>query len=203
MVLFFTSMFSTVSIYRLPCKTISGLWFGLLPSAEHALCCVTRAGKVWSRRAGHTGRGSCPRTGHPVTRLLITLQPELRCSPFPAAHAAGPALRPACPLPPQRSTCPPPHPIPTLWLRLPPFPPRLCPHGERPKVQLVHKGRMASSLLTSALKGQILDCSFRTKSIKNNCQERVRDPFRIQLIPKGKGAGPGAAGRPCAVKVGV
>lgn len=48
MVLFFMFMFSTVSIYRLPCKTISGLWFGLpaIGRARPVLCHTSREGVV-------------------------------------------------------------------------------------------------------------------------------------------------------------
>lgn len=203
MVLFFMFMFSTVSIYRLPCKTISGLWFGLpaIGRARPVLCHTSREGVV--SEGGAHGE-----------RVLRSDRPPGNAAPHhPEARAQmQPVSRSSRRWPRAPSSMPPSSPEEHLS-STPPSPPSGCScHHSRPgsartgsaqRCSRSTRAGMASSLPTSALKGRILDCSFRTKSVKNNCQERVRGPFRIQLIPKGKGAGPGAAGRPCAVKVGV
>lgn len=142
MVLFFTSMFSTVSIYRLPCKTISGLWFGLpaIGRARPVLCHTSREGVV-SEGGAHGERvlrsdrppgNAAPH--HAAARAQM--QPVSRSSRrWPRAPSSMP------PSSPEEHLSPAPRPVPTLWLQLPPFPPRLCLHGECPKVQPVHKGR--------------------------------------------------------------
>lgn len=204
MVLFFTSMFSTVSIYRLPCKTISGLWFGLpaIGRARPVLCHTSREGVV--SEGGAHGE-----------RVLRSDRPPGNAAPHHSAARAQmqPVSRSSRRWPRAPSSMPPSSPEEHLSPPPAPSPPSVCScHHSRPgsahmgsaqRCSRSTRAGMASSLPTSALKGRILDCSFRTKSVKNNCQERVRGPFRIQLIPKGKGAGPGAAGRPCAVKVGI
>lgn len=102
-----------------------GCGVACLPSAEPALRCGL---------GGRAARGQGPALGRGllVTQLLIALKPELRRGPFSAARPAGPALSPACRLPPQRGSLSPPTPP---RLRLPPVPTQLCLQGEHPQVQ--------------------------------------------------------------------
>lgn len=184
MVLFFTSMFPAASLYHLPCQTVSGMW-----------CHVPAVGRARSalrpRRAGRTGTGSCPRTRPPGNaaphraEARTQTRPVFRSSPrWPRAPSGMPPSSPeGQPVPPT---------LPRLWL--PPVPTGSARRGSTHRCSRPPRTRKASALRTSALTGQTLDCSFRTESVKNNWEERGRDPLQRQLISKGRGASPGAAG---------
>lgn len=185
MVLFFTSMFPAASLYHLPCQTVSGM-----------RCRVPAVGRARSalrpRRAGRTGTtGSCPRTRPPGNaaphraEARTQTRPVFRSSPrWPRAPSGMPPSSPeGQPVPP---TLP--------RLRLPPVPTGSARRGSAHRCSRPPRTRKALALRTSALTGRTLDCSFRTESVKNNWEERVRDPLQRQLISKGRGAGPGAAG---------
>lgn len=170
-----------------------GCGVACLPSAEPALRCGL---------GGRAARGQGPALGRGllVTRLLIALKPELRRGPFSAARPAGPALSPACRLPPGGAAWPPP-PRPGCGCRRS-RPSSAC-RGSTHRCSRPPRTRKASALRTSALTGQTLDCSFTTESVKNNWEERGRDPLQRQLISKGRGASPGEPAPTQAVQVGA